>query len=40
MDPFEITKRLIAVEKNKFIVALFIIIFGTFSFPIAAVDFD
>jgi len=32
---FEITKKLIAVLRNKFIV-LFIIIFGTFSFTIAA----
>jgi len=32
---FEITKKLIAVFRNKFIV-LFIIIFGTFSFTIAA----
>jgi len=32
---FEITKKLIAVLRNKFIL-LFIIIFGTFSFTIAA----
>ena len=31
---FEISKMLIAVYKNKFIV-LFIIIFGTLSFPIS-----
>jgi len=30
---FEISKMLIAVSKNKFIV-LFTIIFGTFSFPV------
>jgi len=32
---FEITKMLIAVKQNKFIV-LFIIIFGTLSFPIVS----
>jgi len=33
---FEITKKLIAVLRNKFIVLFIIIIFGTFSFTIAA----
>jgi len=32
---FEVTKMLVAVFKNKFIV-LFVIIFGTLSFPIAS----
>jgi len=32
---FEISKMLIAVKKNKFIVS-FIIIFGTLSFPVGA----
>ena len=34
---FEITEMLIAVLKNQFLV-LFIIIFGTLSFPVVALD--